>query len=90
MAKKVLSVELDFKNAAKAAEEFTSGLEDAFAKALKQDKGFSSFTKKIKEASNAELQFRKKKEQFDKAEELRQKHLNGELQKHLQIGRAHV
>lgn len=83
MARKVLSVELDFKNALKSAEEFSSSLEDSLAKALKQDKGFSSFSKGIHKLEQLSEGFKKKQKKFDEAEGLRQKHLNGELQKHL-------
>ena len=84
MAKKVLSIDLDFRSAAKAAEGFTSDLDDALTKALRQNSGFTQFVKGFKNLDQVTEKFRDKQRKFDLAESLRQKKLNGEIRKHIE------
>lgn len=81
MAKTVYTVEMNFKNAAKAADEFISDFDSAVSEALKQDYGFASFKKKLKDVNQIQEDFRKKQKEFARLEDLRQKKNNGEIEK---------
>lgn len=78
----IYSVELNFKNAAKAADEFTSKLDSSISDALKQNRGFTNLFTGFSKINKLQESFNDNQKKYTLAEALRQKKLNNELGKH--------
>lgn len=73
---------LDFKNALKAAEEVGSKLDSSVSEALKHNRHFTNLMTGFKNIHNLQEKFQKSLKKFNVAEDIRQKKANGELGKH--------
>lgn len=78
----IYSVELNFKNATKAADEFASKLDSSISDALKQNRGFTNLMTGFSKVNKLQESFNDNQKKYTLAEALRQKKLNNELGKH--------
>lgn len=77
----IYTVDLNFKNALKAADEFASKLDSSISDALKQNRGFTGLIQGFKRISEIQEKFDTKHKRYQELENLRQKKNSGELLK---------
>jgi hypothetical protein len=80
--KTIYTVDLNFKNATKAADEFASKLDSAISDALKQNRGFTGLIQGFNNINEKQEKFHKKQKQYALQEAIRQKRDAGELTSH--------
>ena len=75
-------LDINFKNALKAADEFASKLDSSISDAMKQNRGFTGLMQGFNKINEKQEKFHKLQKAYSTAESLRQKRLNNELGKH--------
>jgi hypothetical protein len=77
-------LDINFKNALKAADEFASKLDSSISEAMKHNRGFTGLIQGFKRISEIQEKFDTKHKRYQELENLRQKKNSGELRKSIQ------